>query len=135
MLESCTFTNNYCKCGGGAIHADDQSYYTSNYELTVNNCLIADNEAGGNGGGLALRYTAAKKHPTITNTTITRNKALSGGGLYSFDERGINVENCTISENSVVNGGGGLAFEGVHNTSYIKNTNIIWIIIDIILIK
>ena len=125
VLESCTFTNNYCKCGGGAIHADDQSYYTSNYELTVNNCLIADNEAGGNGGGLALRYTAAKKHPTITNTTITRNKALSGGGLYSFDERGINVENCTISENSVVNGGGGLAFEGVHNTSYIKNTNII----------
>lgn len=86
-VEGCTFTNNY-------VAARDAAYET-NSSIT------------GDGGGIFFRNVGTI---TLTDNTITGNKAQQGGGIYvirdSYNESNtslnttINVTGCTINNNS-----------------------------------
>ena len=68
--------------------------------LTVTNSTITDNSAVG-GGGIYNRGTDL----TVTNSTISGNSAsVVGGGI--LDEIGMQVTNSTITDNSASDGGG-----------------------------
>ena len=85
------------------------------------NCIIRNNDAITNGGGLKLgTYGGAYK---INNCMIINNTAANGGGVYRDDYCGVVVTNCTIAGNTATSGG------GVYGTGYgsivIKNS-ILW---------
>ena len=84
---------------GGAIISYDFS------ELIVDNCLIKNNSAPAEGGGIATFNNTDKA--TITNTTISGNHSgLHGGGMYL---RGIStVTDVVVEDNSAVQLGGGM---------------------------
>ena len=86
--------------------------------------LIGDNETGaggsggtgsgtgsggaegdrGDGGGLFL----GKGAHTLSGSTLTENKGLDGGGIYSTDGAATSMNNCTLSENRAYGSGGGI---------------------------
>ncbi len=109
IFDNCTFTNNKAKSWGGAVYARNEERH-KDYILKVDNCYVADNEAGISGGGMFLENSFVE--PNITNTVITRNKALGyhGGGIYSKCYTKLTIDGCTISENSAKVDGGGLYF-------------------------
>lgn len=68
-------------------------------------CTITDNFAPENGGGVYCRHAS----PTLTDCTITNNKADQGGGVYCWDASPI-LNRCTIAWNIGDDGSGA----GVH---------------------
>jgi len=94
------FTGNWASASGGGIYfgSDDEGPY---HALTVQNCLLADNAAGRDGGGISSnRYV----EPTISNCTIADNVVTGilgegpgyGGGLYCSYESVVTVINSII---------------------------------------
>jgi hypothetical protein len=83
---------------GGAIYAYGGS-------LTINNCTITGNEAGGNGGGIFATYADVM----ITDSTIDNNKSYGGGGLYAGYGY-VTILNSSLSGNEVPDGVGGGAY-------------------------
>ncbi len=74
------------------------------------NCVILDNLADWEGGGLYCILSS----PTLSDCTISGNRAKtqSGGGIYG-KASSLTLTNCTISENSAEEEGGGIyAFQG-----------------------
>ena len=57
---------------GGAIFARDAN------DIKIENCIITDNKAKENGGGIYVEST----YTTITNCIFTKNTARDGGGIY-----------------------------------------------------
>lgn len=98
-LNNLTLTNgrNYYY-NGGAVYAYGAT-------LTINNCTITGNEAGGNGGGIFTTYTDL----TITNSTISNNESYGGGGIYAGYGK-ITIVNSTLSGNEVIDNVGGGAY-------------------------
>jgi len=64
--------------------------------LTIANTTIDDNAASHNGGGIAHWGDATAN---VTNATITRNTALSGGGVWTVDDT-ITLHNTIVATNS-----------------------------------
>jgi hypothetical protein len=117
-LSGLTITGGQDDFGGGL----------ENYRgtLSLTNCTISGNSAGGYGGGLySLGGTLVLTSCTVsgnsastvggglrnnggtlslTNCTISGNSALSGGGL--FNSGTLSLTNCTVSGNSATTGGG-----------------------------
>src|SRR5262249_13112577 len=62
--------------------------------VTLTNCTVSGNSAGGGGGGLLNLGTA-----TLTNCTVSGNSAsFGGGGVYNAGT--LTLTNCTVSGNS-----------------------------------
>lgn len=105
-LRGCSLTLNKADGYGGAIYAKGRAPFT------IVNSAIYENAAL-SGGGIA-----AETELGLTNVTIARNTALNGGGgvLYFGDSETATVTNCTITGNKadtdpnsfLDNGGGGL---------------------------
>ena len=95
-------------------HRDGGGIWNGNGYLTVTDCLIEGNVAGGNGGGIANHYGTA----TITNTIVRDNNTDPpeyttngyGGGIYNSGT--MTITNSTIETNAS-NSGGGIASEKV----------------------
>ena len=68
---------------------------------------MADGSAGGSGGGL---YQGSAGPVAFANSTVARNSATDGGGLFSTGT--VDFSNSTLSTNSATNSGGGLANNG-----------------------
>jgi parallel beta-helix repeat protein len=81
---------------GGALFADHWS------KLVVSHCLIADNLASYNGGGIYLYYSS----PTIAGNTISHNWATGGGGISCADGSNPHMANNILANNSAERGGG-----------------------------
>ena len=70
------------RAGGGGIYlrfCKDTS--TKKATVTIEECLIHDNETGMGGGGICSNYAP----PEVRHTSIYNNKACQGGGVYWFD--------------------------------------------------
>lgn len=97
--------------GGGGVYVGEKCSFT------MDGGAITDNTAtAGNGGGIYIHFNAG--NVSISNATITGNKASAtgntsyghGGGIYS--ERGVTVENVTITGNNSTFEGGGIYGKG-----------------------
>jgi len=97
--------------GGSGIAAYDGS-------LTISNSTIADNSTEGPGGGiLAYVPLRANVRLTLTNSTVSGNRAWSGGGIYSngYDQftADITLINSTVAFNTATGwAGGGINHQG-----------------------
>lgn len=97
--------------GGGGIYVGEKCSFTMDGGTITGNTATA-----GNGGGIYIHFNAG--NVSISNATITGNKASAtgntsyghGGGIYS--ERGVTVENVTITGNNSTFEGGGIYGKG-----------------------
>ncbi|MBQ3735201.1 MAG: right-handed parallel beta-helix repeat-containing protein, partial [Bacteroidales bacterium] len=94
-VTNCVISNNSSNGNGGGVYAN---------ETTISNCLISNNTANSAGGGVYLVYYNLGNSPnTITNSTIVRNIANNGAGVYIYDNNEGEVNQLT---NSIVWGNG-----------------------------
>jgi hypothetical protein len=101
---------------GGAISNDHA-------HVTLNNCTMSFNSAGGNGGGaiynLGNTFNSKKGDAVveINNSTLSGNSAqFNGGGIYSdgvaMGTAQVQIVNSTLSGNSATSNGGGIYNSG-----------------------
>ena len=145
-LQNLTIRNGSGKTGtagffhsGGAIQFDGLDY-TSTFSpagvtLTLSNCVISNNSAAGNGGGISIFNGGSLN---VSNTSFTGNQSLNAsGGAIMFDgapdpgARTLSVTNSSFSNNSATNAifgsGGGIWAAGnanltIENNSFSNNT-------------
>jgi len=79
--------------------------YLNNY-VTLNNCIIINNEASMYGGGIYINSTGGTAHVTLNNCIIADNNASMGGGVC--DRVGADYTNCRINNNIASTKGGGI---------------------------
>ena len=97
--------------GGGGIYVGEKCSFTMD-----GGTITGNTATNGNGGGIYIHYNAGSV--SISNATITDNKAPAtgdlsyghGGGIYS--QRGVTVENVTITGNNSTFSGGGIYGKG-----------------------
>ena len=97
--------------GGGGVYVGEKCSFTMDGGAITGNKATA-----GNGGGIYIHFNAGTV--SISNATITSNKASAtgstsyghGGGIYS--ERGVTVENVKITGNNSTFEGGGIYGKG-----------------------
>ncbi len=74
---------------GGGIFCEDEEFNNERLAVTVNDCVISGNTAGGGsgfgGGGIfiVVHDHTGMSSVTITNSTISGNSANSGGAIYN----------------------------------------------------
>ena len=79
---------------GGGVWIDNEG------QCSIDNCLIAENDAEIFGGGM---YARSEADFTITNSTICNNTAETGGGLYGYDVS-CRIGNSIIWSNDAIEG-------------------------------
>ena len=97
--------------GGGGVYVGEKCSFTMD-----GGTITGNTATNGNGGGIYIHYNAGSV--SISNATITDNKAPAtgdlsyghGGGIYS--QRGVTVENVTITGNNSTFSGGGIYGKG-----------------------
>ncbi len=97
IWDGFTIRNGNIGSGAGA--------YLNNY-VTLNNCIIINNEASMYGGGVYINSTGGTSHVTLYNCRIMDNSASMGGGVC--DRIGADYTNCRISNNVATTKGGGI---------------------------
>lgn len=90
--------NNMANADGGGIYGEQSA------QITIDGSTISDNQAIQYGGGVCVRY--GSKIIINNNSTITRNKAIRGGGIYGSELVEITVNDSTITSNTATYGGG-----------------------------
>nr|WP_144365839.1 S-layer homology domain-containing protein [Lacrimispora amygdalina] len=110
--------------GGGGVYVGEKCSFT------MDGGAITDNTAtAGNGGGIYIHYNAGSV--SISNATITDNKATAtgdtryghGGGIYT--QKSLTVSNSTITGNQSTYSGGGICGAGsikLNSTTVSGNT-------------
>jgi hypothetical protein len=120
-------SNNIGSCGASCLGSGGGINSNSDGTLTVTNCIISHNSAGGilNGSGGGM-YLAGGGTATVTDSTISDNLGGGGGGGILSSLHMLTVTNSTISNNSsVVAFGGGIGVLGmtvVMNSTISHNT-------------
>lgn len=94
-----TLKNNIATGNGGAI------YNIGN--CAIANCEILNNISGSTGGGICNNSGGVI---SISNTTISGNQAVNGGGMYV--DGNTTLTNLTITNNVASNNGGGIYYTG-----------------------
>jgi hypothetical protein len=106
VLDGFTITHGYSPIGrwGGGICCIGAS-------PAINNCIIINNEAGENGGGIGcVEYSC----PDINNCIISGNTAMLQGGFSCYDSDPV-IRNCIFTEN------GNSAFTGCFSSPVFRN--------------
>jgi hypothetical protein len=80
--------------------------------VTIAGCTIAENEAAETGGGVVVLYDEGPSVDPLrlTDTAVTANSALEGGGIYSRVD--LEVEGGQIADNVASGLGGGVRMAG-----------------------
>jgi len=105
-------SSGYLRDGGGIVNANGST-------LTIENCIVSNNHAAYEGGGIANLFHATLK---IIDSTLLGNSVSDGmgdgmgGGLYSVGGCTVTMQNCTVSDNSGAYEGGGLWLGGTTTT-------------------
>src|SRR5438067_5284558 len=112
---------------GGGIFCDDEEFNNQRLAVTVSNCVISGNTAGGpggfgGGGGISFGAINCFGPPpmlTVNNCTISGNscQGFSGGGIFisicdSTGMLSVTITNSTISGNAADWSGGGIDNSG-----------------------
>ncbi|MBE7074685.1 MAG: hypothetical protein E7376_01735 [Clostridiales bacterium] len=93
-ITNCEINGNKAAVAGGIYHQ---------FEMTIINSIISDNEAtSGNGGGIFCDDDL-----TIQNSTIANNSAASGNGGAIYADYNITITDCEIYNNTAAVGNGG----------------------------
>lgn len=117
VLTGFTITNGLAENGAGIYcsYANDCDQYCEGSSPTIRNCIIRQNSATKNGGGM-YSYNSS---PIVSNCKFTGNSARGGGGAYTggcdpallyctlSPSRPV-LTNCTFSGNSASKRGGGI---------------------------
>lgn len=89
-----------CTFTKNIANSSGSGLYINHSSTTITNCTITENKAD-KGGGIYSRGKLA----TITNCTITGNTAAEGGGIYNYLSTTM-IEGCTFSANTANRGAG-----------------------------
>jgi parallel beta-helix repeat protein/predicted outer membrane repeat protein len=117
VLDNVVISGNSCNSYGGGI------YCIANSDMNMTNVAIIDNEAGSNGGGI---YCASHTNAVLENVLISGNFTGSrgrGGGIFSSYYADLSLTNVTMTNNRARDGGG-INF-GENSNLDIKNS-ILW---------
>lgn len=107
ILTRCEFSNNSTDADGGGIAGGGTG--------TLSDCLISDNWAGEQGGGMFIDEESA---PILTRCEFNNNSTdADGGGMYSHSTSDPNLVHCTFSLNRAEQNGGGIAGGGTGTLS------------------
>jgi hypothetical protein len=102
-------------CGGGITLQNSAS-------PTLNNLIIADNDAGSGGG-----VNTDNSSPVLTNVLLSGNTASGNGGGFYSDEGGSPVlTNFTIAGNTAGNDGGGIFIGGMGGATVLLRNSVVW---------
>jgi uncharacterized protein (TIGR02145 family) len=93
--------------GGPTSTGNGVGTYSYNSSVRFDSCTIVDNHTSGVGGGVRLLNSSA----SISNSNISRNSALSGGGVYCDGGTSLVLDGVAINSNQVDGDGGGLYTE------------------------
>ncbi|MEE1504731.1 MAG: hypothetical protein UGF89_10875, partial [Acutalibacteraceae bacterium] len=106
-LTNCTISDNEAKFGGGVF---EHSRSTKENGLRITGCILTENKALEDGGGLYLSHapkSVADSLSIIENTEFTLNNAKRGAGIFNYGRFKV-VGDTKIHKNTAVNYGGGL---------------------------
>jgi len=98
LLSDVTVARNSAPDNGGGLHLSAQ------VDVTIDGATIADNTTQSYGGGIDLWSS----YLAMSNSVVTGNEAVNGGGLYVHDNWTATIEGCEISHNVATGSGGGL---------------------------
>ena len=107
VLDGVTITNGNAGGGGGI--------YISGTSPTIRNCILLNNFARNNGGGI---YCRQSPHMTIKDCKFINNTTdENGGGIYATVESNISIEGCSFVGNTASNadGRGGAIFVSAYD--------------------
>ncbi|MDK3155472.1 DUF4347 domain-containing protein, partial [Kamptonema cortianum] len=111
ILIQSSITDNRARFGGGI--------QTGQGNATIGRSTLANNQASEHGGGLNVNSTSATAE--IFNTTFSGNEATeNGGGIYGFPNN-LTLTNSTLTGNRVLTGNGGGIFAAA-GTFNVRNT-------------
>jgi predicted outer membrane repeat protein len=119
-ISNCTFIGNIASGNGGAGYsaALTNCYIIGNKAAngggvygTVNSCVLNDNSATNDGGGLYYYYSGSPPYPGIPDCAFTNNFALNGGGVFA-GFLSVSVSNSAFLANWATNNGGGIDAPG-----------------------
>lgn len=96
-LNNATLTGNTATGDGGAI------WYNKG---TISKSTITGNTSNNLGGGVSLSHGTS----TVSDTSISNNKANQGGGMYT--DGNLILNNCTYDSNTASGNGGGIISNG-----------------------
>lgn len=96
-MSGSTLTGNTATGDGGAIW-----YKKGN----ISGCGITGNTSNNLGGGVSLSHGTS----TVSDTSISNNKANDGGGMYT--DGNLTINNCTYDSNTASGNGGGIISNG-----------------------
>ncbi|HEY7312612.1 MAG TPA: right-handed parallel beta-helix repeat-containing protein [Gemmataceae bacterium] len=95
-------------------------------DLTLNNDVLANNNATADGGGVAMENVVSTKWAlTLNNTTVVNNHAGDAGGGIDEDGSGkVFINNSTIADNTTLNQGAGIWLDAINGgTATLNVTN------------
>ena len=108
-LNNTVFDGNQSNRNGGGMEID--CYVSSTFNLSADGCRFENNVATNVGGGMYI-YAPENSTVLVQNSTISKNKARSGGGgivaQILSGQSTVTFGNVTISENEATIGAGGL---------------------------
>ncbi len=105
VISGLTIENGYVTGNGGGTGVGGGIDNTSP-GLTVQNCILKNNTAGGFAGGIYTDITSGTT--TLTNCIFTGNTAgTNGGGVFNIAQNStVTMTSCTFTGNRAANGGG-----------------------------
>jgi hypothetical protein len=98
-IQNSTISNNHADSLGGGMNVEGQG--------TITGSTLSGNICGGEGGGMAFDSTGTL---AMTNCTLAKNQANSGGALYAigFSIGEVTIQNSTIAQNTATTSVGGV---------------------------
>lgn len=112
VLSRCTFVGNSAQAGGGA-------HFGLPHDSRVEDCMFVDNQATVSAGGGISTIVSAQNLLRVSRTTLSGNKAGSGGGGIAMGTIGVVssprlfIDNSWIVRNQADTGGGLQVYSGM----------------------
>ena len=125
-VRNCKFTGNHGNYGG-AVYAE-YAYFPINYSLNFENCEFVGNSSDNDGGAVYVNGGSPLVQTKFINCVFSQNNAgLQGGGLAIDNLTFSEIINCTFSGNTSQSRGAAIlsrkSFANIHNSILYYNTS------------